>query len=94
MRKRILRHALSALATLSAIGSCAMADTPPATPMIPDLPWEKRSDWIDVKTDVTPAAKGDGVADDTAALQAGFKAMKSGVRPSHPGRNLPRHKDP
>jgi hypothetical protein len=38
--------------------------------MIPDLNWEKRSDWIDVKTDVTPAAKGDGVADDTEAIQA------------------------
>ena len=52
---------------------------PPAAeqgpPMIPDLPWEKRSDWIDVKTGVTPAAKGDGLADDTDALQAAFKLM-------------------
>ncbi len=37
--------------------------------MIPELNWEKRSDWIDVKTDVTPAAKGDGVTDDTEAIQ-------------------------
>jgi len=37
---------------------------------IPSLNWEKRSDWADVKTDVTPQAIGDGVADDTAALQA------------------------
>ena len=43
--------------------------------MIPDLPWQKRSDWIDVKTDVTPAAKGDGITDDTAALQ---KALETG----------------
>ena len=43
--------------------------------MIPDLPWEKRSDWIDVKTDVTPAAKGDGIADDTEAIQAAFKKV-------------------
>jgi len=37
---------------------------------IPELDWpEERSDWINVKTDVTPAAIGDGVADDTKALQ-------------------------
>ncbi|MCX6985442.1 MAG: glycosyl hydrolase family 28-related protein [Lentisphaerae bacterium] len=41
-----------------------------STGMIPELNWEKRSDWIDVKTDVKPAAKGDGVADDTEAIQA------------------------
>lgn len=41
-----------------------------STAMIPELNWEKRSDWIDVKADVTPAAKGDGVADDTEAIQA------------------------
>ncbi len=37
---------------------------------IPRLNWQERSDWINVKTDVTPAAVGDGVADDTAAIQA------------------------
>ncbi|MBU0606591.1 MAG: hypothetical protein KKI08_01840, partial [Armatimonadetes bacterium] len=37
---------------------------------IPSLNWQERSDWINVKTDVTPAAVGDGVADDTAAIQA------------------------
>jgi len=37
---------------------------------IPRLNWQERSDWINVKTDVTPAAVGDGIADDTAALQA------------------------
>ena len=63
---------------LLAVGSCVRADTPDAAPMIPNLSWEKRSDWIDVKTDVTPAAMGDGVADDTDALQAGFKGMKQG----------------
>ena len=46
--------------------------------MIPDLPWQKRSDWIDVKTDVTPAAKGDGIADDTAALQRALDAAAAG----------------
>ena len=37
---------------------------------IPALTWTPRSDWINVKTDVKPAAVGDGKADDTAALQA------------------------
>ncbi|MEI6424872.1 MAG: glycosyl hydrolase family 28-related protein, partial [Lentisphaerota bacterium] len=55
------------------------APTPASAPMIPDLPWEKRSDWVDVKTDITPAAIGDGIADDTEALQAAFKAMKPGT---------------
>ena len=41
-----------------------------APPDIPSLPWQERSDWINVKTDVTPAAVGDGQADDTAAIQA------------------------
>ncbi len=76
MKSEIRILALSALALLA--GSVVMADTPAAAPMIPDLPWEKRSDWIDVTTDVTPVAKGDGIADDTDALQAGFKAMKHG----------------
>ncbi len=49
-----------------------------AAPMIPDLQWTQRSDWINVKTDVTPAAVGDGVADDTAALQAGLNRIGSG----------------
>lgn len=41
-----------------------------AAPDIPRLDWQERSDWINVKADVTPAAVGDGQADDTAALQA------------------------
>ena len=39
-------------------------------PDIPRLDWQPRSDWLNVKTDITPAAVGDGHADDTAALQA------------------------
>jgi len=74
MKNRIRNLILSSLALLAA-GPRAMADTPSAAPAIPDLPWEKRSDWIDVKTDVAPAAKGDGIADDTAALQAAFKMV-------------------
>ena len=41
-----------------------------AQPDIPRLAWQERSDWINVKTDVTPKAVGDGQADDTAAIQA------------------------
>ena len=41
-----------------------------ASPDIPSLAWQERSDWINVKTNVTPAAVGDGQADDTAAIQA------------------------
>jgi hypothetical protein len=37
---------------------------------LPALNWEPRSDWINIRTDVTPKAVGDGVADDTAAIQA------------------------
>ena len=43
-----------------------------------NLPLIKRSDWINVKTDITPAAVGDGVADDTAALQAAFAGFDDG----------------
>lgn len=41
--------------------------------VVPDLPrldWQPRSDWLNVKQQAVLAAKGDGVADDTAALQA------------------------
>ncbi len=73
---------LVGLAALS--GGCQMGGSGQSTGIskanstIPDLPWEKRSDWISVKTDVTPAAIGDGVADDTAALQKAIDGVKDG----------------
>lgn len=46
---------------------------------IPALNWTERSDWVNVKTDITPRAKGDGVADDTAAIQAAFDGVADGM---------------
>ncbi|MHB8953438.1 MAG: glycosyl hydrolase family 28-related protein [Pirellulaceae bacterium] len=49
-----------------------------ASPDIPRLTWEKRSDWISVTSDVVPAAIGDGKADDTAAIQAALDRGRDG----------------
>ena len=49
-----------------------------AQPVIPILDWEKRSNWVDVKTDVAPAAVGDGAADDTAAIQKALDGVRDG----------------
>ena len=49
-----------------------------ASPDIPRLDWQPRSDWINVKTDVTPPALGDGRADDTAPLQAALDRSVKG----------------
>ncbi|MHB9023901.1 MAG: glycosyl hydrolase family 28-related protein [Armatimonadota bacterium] len=70
---------LAALVTLTvSLASAGSAAAPQAARNIPELKWQKRSDWLDVKTDVQPAAKGDGVADDTAALQAALDTMQHG----------------
>lgn len=50
-----------------------------AGPDTPALNWTERSDWVNVKTDITPAAVGDGVADDTAAIQKAFDAVATGA---------------
>jgi len=45
-------------------------------PELPQLDWEPRSDWINVKTKL--GAVGDGKADDTAPLQAALDSLKDG----------------
>jgi len=47
-------------------------------PLLPVLNWQQRSDWVNVKTGVRPAAYGDGVHDDTAAIQAGLNIIAQG----------------
>lgn len=68
----MLRRVFPILALLAALNAAA------ASKNIPELKWEQRSNWVNAKTDVTPKAVGDGVADDTAALQAGLNGIKAG----------------
>ena len=70
-----LRRGTLAALTVVALGS-TVADA--ASPQIPALKWEKRSDWVDVKTDITPAAVGDGKADDTTALRKALAGVRDG----------------
>lgn len=64
--------ALSANALMSA------ASAPSAPPQIPVLRWEERSDWINAKTDIAPAAIGDGQTDDTVAVQNASAGLRDG----------------
>ncbi len=50
-----------------------------APPQIPALVWEERSDWVNVQTDVSPAARGDGLVDDTVAIQSALAAVRDGM---------------
>jgi hypothetical protein len=59
-------------------GFLAAASAGAAPPQIPALSWEERSDWINVKTDIAPAAIGDGRADDTPALQKSLNGLRDG----------------
>jgi hypothetical protein len=71
---------LQCLALLLAphFAAAAMEARPGATtgPTIPELAWEARADWTSVKA---AGAKGDGVADDTAAIQSALNQIKDGA---------------
>lgn len=54
----------------------------PSSNDIPSIDRIERSDWINVKTDVEPHAVGDGVNDDTIALQNALNMI--GARPGEP----------
>ena len=47
-------------------------------PDIPRLDWQPRSDWINVQSNVSPPAVGDGTHDDTAAIQAALNRGSTG----------------
>ena len=94
IRQTLIRHKIYLLLTIflcmSQAGCAAKATT--AKPIwqitagatqLPVLNWQQRSDWINVKTDVSPAAVGDGVQDDTAALQAALNRLADTVGAPH-----------
>ena len=80
-RRRSLVAFAIAAALLAFVNPLARAEQANHVVAIPDLQWEPRSDWINVKT-APPgggaAAKGDGVQDDTAAIQAAINRIQDG----------------
>jgi len=80
----ILISPLRAPTPASAAASHAAVDNKfcvePGSGNIAELNWLQRSDWINVRRDVTPAAEGDGKADDTRAIQAALDKIGK-----HPG---------
>jgi hypothetical protein len=76
--RSIFKHALSVIVVLGASGLWSASTAQAAPPQIPALHWEKRSDWINVKTGLTPPAIGDGKADDTVAIQKALAGVRDG----------------
>ena len=70
-----LASALLGLSLVCAVG-CAPAARAFYSVPIPSLAWQPCSDWVNVKN---LGAVGDGVADDTASLQAAFNGVKHGA---------------
>ena len=72
----------STVMVLAMLAASQLAPSPAhgqaSLPDIPRLPWQERSDWINVRKHVTPPAVGDGQADDTAAIQAALDRKGDG----------------
>ncbi len=80
--RRCFWHGLLVMATAAlkaAEFGVSTAGAVSAPPQIPALPWEERSDWINVKADIAPAAIGDGKADDTVAIQKALSGVRDGA---------------
>jgi hypothetical protein len=72
-------HALAAIAGVTLAASAVVpAAAPIRPPQLPVLRWEERSDWTNVKSDVSPAAVGDGHTEDTVAIQNALAGVRDG----------------
>ena len=69
---------LQKIARWTIVTACLLGASALMSGELPVLNWTERSDWINIKTDVSPAAVGDGVADDTAAIQAALNTNGTG----------------
>jgi hypothetical protein len=78
--RRLTRFGARALVVVVAVsvGATGWVFDDSVPPQIPALHWEDRSDWINVKTGIVPAAVGDGKTDDTLAIQNALTGVRDG----------------